>query len=81
MFGGIKIKTYYVTVDTHSLSVNINKYVFDVLRPNGEELTLLSIGYSKKSGFTLKEAKKFCVRICNVLNRTKWDKIKPVYYR
>lgn len=75
------MKEYYVTVDTNNRKVNIKKYVFDVFRPNGKELTLLSIGYSKASGYTMKEAKKFCVRICNVLNRTKWDKIKPVYYR
>ena len=75
------MKEYYVTVDTNNRKVNINKYVFDALRPNGEELTLLSIGYSKASGYTFKEAKRFCLKVCNVLNRTKWNKIKPVYYR
>lgn len=75
------MKDYYVKVNTNDLSVSIHRYVFDALRPNGKELTILNIGYDKKAGFTLKEAKKFCIRICNILNKTKWDKIKPVYYR
>lgn len=70
---------YYLVVDNEKLTVSISTYIFNCFHPHGVEKTLSSISYNKGSGFTFREAERIMGRICDVLNRTNWNREKDVY--
>lgn len=72
-------KEYYVVVDEETQSVSISTYLFNCFHPNGVEKQLSSICYGGGSGFDCEEAEKVMGNICDVLNRTNWNRENDVY--
>ena len=70
---------YYLEVDDINRRVSVMKYVFDTCNPNGAERKLLSIRYTRKSGYTLEQCKCLCERLCSMLESTDWRKENNVY--
>ena len=75
------ITEYYVTTHPKELKVTLDKYTFDGVTPNGAERTLLTIHYTKKSGFQFKEAKALCTSLADKLKEYDFSRERPVYYR
>ena len=73
------MEDYYVTVDYVKRTVSISTYLFNCFYPYGIEKTLASVKCTRKSGYSLDEAKKLMSRICDVLNRTNWNRENDVY--
>ena len=70
---------YYLEIDDIAEKVSIKKYVFDSYHPNGEELTLVSIGFHKLSGYSCPEAKALCENLLNILEHTDWRRERNAY--
>lgn len=70
---------YYVTVDEETKSVSISTYLFNCFHPNGVEKQLSSIRYGGRSSFSVDEAKSLMGNVCDVLNRTNWNRENDVY--
>ncbi|MBO7518967.1 MAG: hypothetical protein J6T31_07635 [Methanobrevibacter sp.] len=55
------------------------KYVFDAITPNGSERKVVSIKYTKKSGYEYEEAKHLCESLITMLETTDWRGENNVY--
>lgn len=72
---------YYVVVEEEQKRVSLCKYVFNKAHPTGDEVTIFSQSFASDSAFSLEDAKNMVGKFCDIFNRTRWDKIRPVYYR
>ena len=70
---------YYLDINTIDNVVSVMKYVFDALTPNGSERKVVSIKYTKKSGYTYDEAKHLCENLLGMLETTDWRGENNVY--
>ena len=70
---------YYLDINTIDKVVSVMKYVFDAITPNGSERKVVSINYTKKSGYTYEEAKVLCEGLIGMLETTDWRGENNVY--
>ena len=76
---GVGNPEYYLDINTVDRVVSVMKYVFDALTPNGSERKVVSIKYTKKSGYTYDEAKNLCENLLGMLETTDWRGENNVY--
>ena len=76
---GVGNPEYYLDINTVDRVVSVMKYVFDALTPNGSERKVVSIKYTKKSGYTYDEAKHLCENLLGMLETTDWRGENNVY--
>lgn len=70
---------YYLDINGVDKVVSVMKYVFDALTPNGSERKVVSIKYTKKSGYSCEEAKLLCEKLMMMLETTDWRGENNVY--
>lgn len=70
---------YYLDINTIDKVISVMKYVFDAITPNGSERKVVSIKYTKKSGYEYEEAKHLCESLITMLETTDWRGENNVY--